>query len=160
MHKITNSYGVYDAYKNIRKHKWFNIGRPLLEKEFYAIIRKCNALMAENLTQGKPITLPKRLGTLELRKVPKRIFLEQGQYKTNLPVDWKSTRQLWEEDAEAAQDKILIRYELNEIFKIIYNKHRAIYNNVSFIKFKPHRAVKQALVKEIYTGHIDAFLFK
>lgn len=30
-HEVRNSYGVYDAYKYIRKNKWFDIGRPLTE---------------------------------------------------------------------------------------------------------------------------------
>ena len=30
-HKITNSLGVYDSYKYIRKNKWLDIGRPLTE---------------------------------------------------------------------------------------------------------------------------------
>jgi hypothetical protein len=30
-HKVRNSLGVYDAYKYIRKNKWFNIGIPLTE---------------------------------------------------------------------------------------------------------------------------------
>jgi hypothetical protein len=41
-YKVNNSLGVYDAYKWIRKNKWFNIGRPLKEHEFYSIIRKVN----------------------------------------------------------------------------------------------------------------------
>ena len=45
-HKITNSLGVYDAYKYIRKNKWLDIGRPLKEKEFYRIIREVNKLLA------------------------------------------------------------------------------------------------------------------
>ena len=34
-HIINKSWGVYDAYKWIRKNKWFDIGRPLKEDEFY-----------------------------------------------------------------------------------------------------------------------------
>lgn len=37
--KVTGSWGIYDAYKSIRRHKWYDIGRPLTEKEFYAIVR-------------------------------------------------------------------------------------------------------------------------
>ena len=42
LHKITNSFGVYDSYKWIRKNKWLNIGRPVTEHEFYSIIRTMN----------------------------------------------------------------------------------------------------------------------
>lgn len=160
MHKITNSYGVYDAYKAIRKQGWFNIGRPLTEKEFYTIIRQCNALVADNLAKGISFTIPYNLGTLELRKAPKRIFLKDNQYCVNTPVDWKSTLEYWKQDEEAAREKILIHYDLNEIYRILYNKRSSRYNNRKFIKFKPIRKIKQALVKEINNGQVDAFLFK
>ena len=35
VHRINNSVGVYDLYKILRKNHWYNIGRPLTEKEFY-----------------------------------------------------------------------------------------------------------------------------
>lgn len=160
MYKITNSYGVYDAYKAIRKQGWFNIGRPLTEKEFYTIIRQCNSLVAEALTKGTAFTIPYNLGTLELRKTLKRIFLKDGRYYTNNPIDWKSTKDYWEQDKEAAREKVLIHYDLDEIYRILYNKRSSKYTNKKFIKFKPIRKIKQALVKEINNGHIDAFLLK
>ena len=47
-HKITNSFGVYDSYKWIRKNKWLNIGRPVTEHEFYSIIRTMNKELTKN----------------------------------------------------------------------------------------------------------------
>ena len=52
VHKVSNSIGVYDAYKWIRKNNWLNIERPLKEKEFYLIIRNINKLIAENIVNG------------------------------------------------------------------------------------------------------------
>ena len=57
-YSVNNSLGVYDAYKYIRKNKWFNIGRPLTEKEFYSIIRNLNQLLAEEIILGKEVKLP------------------------------------------------------------------------------------------------------
>ena len=54
-HKVTNSIGVYSAYKFIRKNKWLNIGRPLTEHEFYSIIRKINDYFADSLLHGEDI---------------------------------------------------------------------------------------------------------
>jgi hypothetical protein len=47
VHKVTNSIGVYDSYKWIRKNKWYNIPRPLKEGEFYKIVRSINLYLAE-----------------------------------------------------------------------------------------------------------------
>ena len=68
VHRISNSMGVYDCYKTLRKNHWYNIGRPLTEKEFYSIIRTINNYLAEELSRGNDIILPYRMGKLEVRK--------------------------------------------------------------------------------------------
>jgi hypothetical protein len=57
-HKLSNSFGVYSAYKYIRKNKWFNIGKPVSEHDFYSIIRTVNNYLAELLSMGYDIKLP------------------------------------------------------------------------------------------------------
>lgn len=61
-HKVTNSIGVYSAYKFIRKNKWLNIGRPLTEHEFYSIIRTVNNYLASSFIEGYTIKFPHRMG--------------------------------------------------------------------------------------------------
>ena len=67
-HKVTGSLGVYNAYKWIRKNKWLDLDRPVTEKEFYSIIRRVNNYLAEELSKGNDVTLPHRMGRLELKK--------------------------------------------------------------------------------------------
>ena len=66
--KVRNSWGIYDVYKSVRKHHWYNIGRPVTEKEFYSIIRSVNKLLAEEIALGHTVKLPQKMGKLELRK--------------------------------------------------------------------------------------------
>lgn len=66
--KVSGSWGIYDAYKLIRKHKWFDIGRPVTEKEFYAIVRQVNKRFADEIAKGNTVTFPCKMGKLELRK--------------------------------------------------------------------------------------------
>lgn len=157
-HKITKSLGVYDAYKWIRKRKWEDIGRRLTEHEFYSIIRKINNYLAFYLTYGEDINLPHRMGTLELRKKSSRVYLKDGKLCTNLPIDWDKTLKLWCGDADAYNNKTLIRMEEDEIFKVYYNKNKAEYNNKSFYQFKVNRELKRALKRNIKEGVVDAFL--
>ena len=82
--KVTNSWGVYDAYKAIRKHQWYDIGRPLKEHEFYSIIRGINDLLAEDIANGKDVTFPSRMGGLELRKIQSDISIVDGKLKFKL----------------------------------------------------------------------------
>ena len=160
VHKVTGSLGSYDAFKYIRKNKWYDIPRPLKEGEFYRIIRRVNDYLAKELIKGNQIKLPHRLGTLEIRKKPSRISIVDGKLITNLPIDWNATLKLWYEDKEAFDDKILVRVENEEIFKVYYNKKDANYNNQSFYEFKPNREIQRSLTKQIREGNLDAYLLK
>ena len=156
-HKVNNSNGVYQAYKYIRKNKWFDIGRPLTEHEFYTIVRQVNNYLADELLHGHDITLPHRLGRIELRKYDARITINDGVLKTNLPVDWDRTLKLWSEDEEAYKERTLVKMEEKEIFKVFYNRRNASYENESFYEFEVNRDLKRRLKQKIKSGAIDAF---
>lgn len=157
-HKIRNSMGVYQAYKYIRKNKWFDIGQPVTEHQFYSIIRRMNNLLADALIHGHDIKLPCRMGTIEVRKYDARISVEDGKVKTNLPIDWDRTLKLWSEDEEAYKERTLIKMEEKEIFSIYYNRTKAKYENKSFYEFRPNRQLKLMLKRNIKAGRLDAFL--
>lgn len=156
-HKVNNSNGVYQAYKYIRKNKWFDIGRPLTEHEFYTIVRQVNNYLADELLHGHDITLPHRLGRIELRKYDARITINDGVLKTNIPVDWDKTLKLWSEDEEAYKERTLVKMEEKEIFKVFYNRRNANYENKSFYEFEVNRDLKRRLKQKIKSGAIDAF---
>ena len=157
-HKITNSLGVYDAYKYIRKNKWFNIDRPLTEHEFYQIIRRINNYLVEELINGNDIIFPNRMGKLELRKrnsLP--IIDKKGNIKVTYAIDWDSTLKLWYEDEEAFNNKTLVKIPERNIFRVKYNKDTANYNNKSFMEFQVNRDIKTRLKQKIKNNEIDAF---
>lgn len=154
---ITKSLGVYDAYKWIRKHKWFELQKPVTEKEFYAVIRLVNQLAGDQLAIGNDINLPERMGRIELRKCRVVITSEGGKITTNLPVDWDRTLKLWAEDDEAYTNRQLVRMELKEKFFVKYNKSNANYNNQSYMKFSVNRELKHKISSMIKQGITDAF---
>ena len=158
VHKVNNSYGVYDIYKYIRKNKWFDIGQPVTEHQFYSIIRRMNNLLADALIHGHDIELPCRMGIIEVRKYDARISIEGGKVKTNLPVDWDRTLKLWSEDEEAYKERTLIKMEEKEIFSIFYNRTAANYKNKSFYEFRPNRQLKLMIKRRIKAGKLDAFM--
>lgn len=157
VHKVNNSYGVYDIYKHIRKNKWFDIGQSVTEHQFYSIIRRMNNLLADALIHGHDIKLPCRMGTIEVRKYDARISIKDGKIKTNLPIDWDRTLKLWSEDEEAYQKRTLIKMEEKEIFSVLYNKTGANYKNKSFYEFAVNRDLKRRLKQRIKSGNFDAF---
>lgn len=158
VHKVTNSLGVYDAYKYIRKNKWLNIGKALTEHEFYQIIRKVNNALAINLSNGEDVVLPNRMGQLELRKRNSLPIIDKnGALKVTYAIDWDSTLQLWYEDESAFNSKTLVKLPERNIFRVRYNKERAVYNNKSFIDFHVNRDIKNKLKQNIKNNNIDAF---
>ena len=157
-HAIKSSLGVYDAYKYIRKNKWFDIGRPLTEHEFYSIVRNMNLLFAEELAKGEEIVFPCRMGKLELRKRNSVPTLDsKGKVKVTYTIDWDKTLRLWYEDEEEYNRKTLVRIPEKEIYKVYYNKAFANYANKGFMEFKVNRDIKKSLKHSIKNSKIDAF---
>ena len=158
IHKVNKSWGVYDIYKWLRKRQWIDIGQRLTEHEFYSIIRKINNFLAFNLSIGKDVKLPHRMGTIELRKINTYVNFKDGRLHSNLPIDWDRTLKLWCEDEEAYKSRTLIKMEEKEIFKVHYNKAKADYTNKSFYQFNANRELKRTLKRNIKEGIVDAFL--
>lgn len=156
-YKVRNSLGVYDGYKYYRKNKPDSKEYVLTESQYFAIIRKINLLLGDELLIGNDVKLPKSMGTIEIRKYDRRVMLgTDGKVHTNLPIDWDKTLKLWYEDGEAFKDKTLIRIDKSEIFKIYYNKELANYNNNSYYELLFNKDLKIRLKQKIKEGRIDA----
>lgn len=158
IHKITNSYGVYDYYKMYRRTKPRDKKYILTESQYFAIIRRVNEYLAKAFASGKEVRFPMRMGTIELRKTPKAPRIKDGKLVYNTVIDWDKTIKLWYDDGEAFKNKVLVKVESKEIFKAFYNKGIAAYNNKSFYQFRINKELKKEISKNIKKGYIDAFL--
>lgn len=157
---ITNSYGVYDYYKYYRKRKPKDKKFILTESQYFAIIRKVNEMLVQELTQYSSLDLPVRMGIVELRKYDIAPTIdEHGKLKFRAPIDWDKTLKLWYEDEESYHSKVLIKVSNREVFKVNYNKTKANYNNKYFYMFRLNRSVKRDLKDRIKENKIDAFNF-
>lgn len=157
VHRVRNSYGIYDGFKYYRRFKPSDSKFILSESQYFAITRRVNELMAESLSQGNDIPLPEKLGRLEVRKYATRMIVNGNKVKTNLPVDWDRTLKLWYEDEDAYTNKTLIKMEEDEIFKVYYNRVTANFTNKSFYQFNVNRDLKRKLKQSIKGGSVDAF---
>lgn len=160
VHKVKNSYGVYDGFKYYRKNKPKESKYVLTESQYFSIIRKVNKLLGEQLVNGEDVKLPCRLGRLEIRKFNAKITLDNGKLETNLPVDWDRTLKLWYEDSESYKSKTLVKIEEKELYKVYYNKGTANFVNKSFYQFNINRELKKKLKQNIKDGKLDAFLMR
>lgn len=153
--KVTNSFGVYDAYKKMRKNNWYGLGKSVTEKDFYAIIRGVNNLLAQELINGREVVLPMRMGKLELRKKERGVSIVNGKLRIGYPVDWGETLRLWFEDEEARNNKTVLRDESPMGYKVRYDKFKANYINQSYYQFTLNRKIKEGLKENIKNGKID-----
>ena len=158
--KIKNSIGVYDIYKKIRKNHWYNIGRPLKEGEFYAIIRGINQLLADNIANGITVKFPAKMGLLELRKQKMGVSIVDGKLRIKYPPDWSETLKLWYEDEEARKNKTVLRCKDPWFYSIKYVKFDATYENKSFYQFRLNTFIRRALKENIKEGKIDTLYGK
>ena len=157
--KVTDRWGVYDAYKYIRKNGWQGIGSPVTEHEFYSIIRTVNKYLAAEIAKGNTVKFPYSMGKLELRKIKTGASFKDGKLKVTYPIDWDKTLRLWFEDKEAKKSKLLIRNETSEVYKVKYSKYGTNFNNRCFYDFTLNRFIRHAIHKNIEEGIITDTLY-
>ena len=151
--KISNSIGMNEAYRFYKK----NCGK-LTSQEFRKSIHLINLAIQESIARGEDLTIPQKMGELQLRKFNTNIDFKDGKLVTNLPIDWKRTLELWSEDKQAEKEKFLVRLETPSIFRLYYKKQKANYTNKSFMQFRTNRSLKQKLKQNINEKKVDAFL--
>lgn len=153
--KVKDSWGIYDAYKLIRKNHWYDIGRPVSEHEFYTIIRSINSLLADEIAQGKTVVFPEKMGKLELWKYQSKAYFHNGKLNITYPIDWNSTKQLWEQDEEAKKNKTLIRFDSKWVYHVKYINIMATYENKVFYLFTLNNFIKDKLSLNIKQNKVD-----
>lgn len=132
---------------------------------YRSIISDFNMKIIEKIVKESfDFHIPCRLGILGVRKYKKKPFKYGDKYVKNLPIDWKSTKELWEKNEEARKNKKLVRY-LNKdkggyIYKIFYFKGTANYKNKSAYKFKSSYKFKEIFKKELEKGEVDYYLYE
>ena len=153
--KVKNSWGMYDAYKLLRKNHWLDIGKPVSEKNFYAIVRGINKHLAENIAMGKDVKFPEFMGKLELKKQKRGVSIVKGKVKVTYPVNWNETLKLWYEDPEAMRNKVLLRNEEKYVYRVRYDVFDATYENKCFYQFVLNTFIRKALKDNIKSGKVD-----
>jgi len=149
--KIPAHYGMNDYYKFFCTiYKDIDIDKVTFNK----IISEYNEAMGDLLIDELTLTLPVRMGVLEILKEKRKVYMnDEGVIINNKPIDWKATNNLWANNEKAKENKILIRHENKHtngyVFKIFYNKKIANYKNKTVYSFAPIRTIKRNITKRI-----------
>lgn len=157
-HKITNSYGVYDAYKYNRKNGWKYTNKKVSEGDYYKVIRRVGDYIAQVVSNGDTIKFPDKMGKIGVFKRVTTPTIVDGKLIVKKPIDWSKTIEYWFEDEDARNKRELIYSTNKEVFKLIYHSTYADYNNKHYYEFKFNRDIKQKLKLNIQNNCIDAML--
>ena len=133
-----------------------DVSRAYNKPLFSKIIKLVNYYIIESLLQGSTIKLPWGMGSLGLRKFTPVKEIIDNKIHTTLPIDWKTTLELWNTDSKSKELKTLIRFNSDTIYTLYYDKHQANYKNKFYYRFVFPRSIKIRLSKLINEGSIDA----
>jgi len=161
--KIKVDYGIEDYYR------FFKLDNPEIKisyKEYSQIVSNFNEGLIELIIEdGLEYTLPHLGSTLSIKKDKRLPRIKDGKLYNPTPVDWMATNKLWDEDEEAREKKLLVRY-LNThtskyVFKIAFKKYVYPFKNKKYYTFKSSRRFARQLAVRINDpdkDKYDAFL--
>ena len=159
VHKISNSFGVHDAVNYYRKHRPRQSKFVLSDCEYYKIIREVHKHMGNILVQGGEISLPLKMGVINLKKVTVQPLLDkQGNLSYKAPINWEETLKLWYDSEEDFKNKTLVKMEPGELIKVIFNKQKSTFNNKSFYQFTVNRELKHNIKNAFTSKEMDAYM--
>ena len=159
MTKNKRTEGVIKAHYGMKDYfNYFKKNNPILsyinKKLYNSIISDFNQalvdlIIEENLTY----TVPYLGSSLNIRKEKKVPRIVNGKLYNTTPVDWVATNKLWDEDIEAKEKKLLVRYSNSHtsryVFRIYLKKYNYSFKNKKYYSFKPCRTFQRLLSKRI-----------
>lgn len=142
---IRDSYKYYKEFTN----------NPVDISKYCKVANEFMKFLSQELLDTGEITLPQRLGKIQILGKKVKVKTENGEIKGLAP-DWKSTKELWDRDEEARENKQLV-YHFNEQtngvrYKYYWNKSRVLVTNKGLFRLKMSRTNKRALSNLVKNG--------
>lgn len=117
----------------------------LTYKEYKSIYNDIFLEYREMLLNSYILYFPYRIGYMQLIDIVHKPKIgKKGKLIDLPPVDWKSTKELWEIDEEAKHNKRLLRFTKNKYTVVKFQYHKKItYKNIGIYAFQVNRSLKQ-----------------
>ena len=148
MKKFYNTRDSYVVYKNMSVN-------PINISQYVQIINHFMKFLSSKLLSTGEIIIPERLGKLSIFGKKVKIRIEDGEIKGLAP-DWVKTKELWDSDSIAKQNKQLV-YHFNEEtngirYKFAWSKNRVLVSNKTLYNLRMTRSNKRELSKLVREG--------
>ena len=148
MKKFYNTRDSYVVYKNMSDN-------PINISQYVQIINHFMKFLSSKLLSTGEIIIPERLGKLSIFGKKVNVRIENGEIKGLAP-DWVKTKQLWDSDEEAKNNKQLV-YHFNEEtngirYKFFWSKNRVLVSNKTLYNLRMTRSNKRELSKLVREG--------
>lgn len=148
MKKFYNTRDSYVVYKNMSVN-------PINISQYVQIINHFMKFLSSKLLSTGEINIPERLGKLSIFGKKVNVRIEDGEIKGLAP-DWVKTKQLWESDEEAKNNKQLV-YHFNEEtngirYKFAWSKNRVLVSNKTLYNLRMTRSNKRELSRLVREG--------
>ena len=139
--KIKAHYGMKDYFKYFKKD---NPDLDISNKKYYDIIADFNKNLINLIIEDNvEYNLPHLGSSISIKKTKQVPRIVNGKLVNKTPVDWVATNKLWEEDNEAKEKKLLVRYNnyhtSKYVFSISFKKYVYPFKNKKYYKFKSNR---------------------
>lgn len=144
-YNIRDTYVIYENLSN----------NPISKSQYGEIVKKFMKFLIDKLLESGEILIPERLGKLSIFGKKIKIVVENDKIKGLAP-DWVKTKQLWEEDSQAKENKQLV-YHFNEEtngirYKFFWSKNRVLVTNKTLYNLRMTRTNKRTLSNLVREG--------
>lgn len=106
--------------------------------------------------EGFEVTIPARLGSLKIIGTKQEVKFDENGKITGLSPNWRKTKELWESNPQAKENKQII-YNTNEHssgirYKFLWSKRRVLILNKTLYSLRMTRANKRQVFQEVTRG--------
>lgn len=146
MENVRNS---YKTYKDMSEN-------PIDFQAYLDLSYLYLSFLMEKVLKGDEVTLPSRMGSLEIRGTKEKIEIDETGTIKGLSPNWKKTVELWNKDEEAKKNRKLVyntnEHSSNTRYRFVWRKSRVLVSNKTLYSLKMSRANKRLLSSLIKQG--------
>ena len=146
--------------KNVRssykQYKETTTNEIVDSKTYIDYANEFNKFLAEKVIEGYEITLPARLGTLSIIGKKQKIKVDENGKIFGLAPDWVKTKELWDNNPKAKEEKKLLYHTNNHtdntIYKFLWSKNRILITNKILYSLRMTRDNKRKVHSLVKNG--------